>query len=239
VSLFLERVLYRIVDVALQQITARPLLYERWLLKNGLSTDEAKNARQAFETAPLRLMHGYAHDGAYFPCASLILGSETVAQDFLNEDAPPLDEDGEPYIDEDGNVVDPHARRWEYHWEWYIYVGHHDLCLYYYYLIRHLCVAARAVFQAAGIDEIVYGGAELAPDPRYLPADMWVRRFSVTARAMEEYTEAFGEGQFKTIEGMIVDAGEKIAAALSSEEAAEVEAVAKNITVGAPDEGDE
>jgi hypothetical protein len=164
--------------------------------------DEATRARDDFLEKPPEPCHGYARAGGTFPCWAILLGQESTTQDFLGEDASnleptfddqgTLDDEGEAYLDEDGNKLDMHVRRWGQHYDVYIYTNHPDKTLYHYYLCRQILVAARAGFQANGIEEITYTGAELAPDPRYLPENVFVRRFSIDCRSDQEYADRLG-----------------------------------------------
>jgi len=115
--------------------------------------------------------------GYVVPVIAVVLGSESTVLDYLGEDGSALDEEGEEYFDDEGNLVDAHVRRWEQRYDLYVYAEHPDEALYLYQLAKQIMVSGRGEFQAAGLDEITYSGAELAPDPRYMPSEMFTRRF--------------------------------------------------------------
>jgi hypothetical protein len=47
--------------------------------------------------------------------------------------------------------------------------------------------------QAKDIEEITYTGAELAPDTRYMPDNIFVRRFSIDCKSDQNYQDR-GDG---------------------------------------------
>jgi len=203
-SAFVERLIFTRLESQIQLLKDEPVLYERFLTGCGLDEEEVKYARERWEERPVTVVHGYARGETAFPVVALILGTESTVQDYLGEDAEMLDEEGEYYRDDNGNIVDPHIRRWEQRYDAWVYANHPDECLYLYQLIKHILVSGRREFQSEGLDEITYNGAELAPDPRYLPSDTFVRRFSITLRADEQYDEQFDELRITRATGMVV-----------------------------------
>ena len=128
-------------------------------------------------------------------------------QAYIGDDAVPLDEDGERFIDPDtGVVVDPKIRRVEYTHNVLCIADHPDVTLYYYSLLKRIVMSQRAVFIGADLDVPTLSGADLAPDPRYLPNDVFARSLSITVQGDECWTEAI-EGGFAatTVQGIAVD----------------------------------
>lgn len=205
--IFIERILYTVISDGLSELIADPELYEKFIL-GGLSysgmsqqdstraKDEASRARAAFEANPPTVVHGFARVDGVFPCFAIVLGGESTEQDYLGEDAMDsyLDEDERlVYLDEDGNRSDPHVRRWGHNFDIYTYADHPDLCLYYYYLAKQILVEAGHEFRAADLDEITLNGADMAPDMRYLPSGMFVRRLGMKLSSDQEYFGASRE----------------------------------------------
>lgn len=219
--IFIERIIYRELKAGLDAMIANPELYEQFILEGLTPEDatadeqaqaaaEAARARQAFEDNPPTVVHGYARIDGVFPCWAIVLGAESTDADFIGEDGmdsyldDPTDDDSrQVYRDYAGNRVDPHVRRWGHNYEIYIYVNHPDLCLYYYYLAKQLLAEARSSFQAEDLDEITYTGADLAPDTRYLPSGMFIRRFGIKMASDQVYNEKVrpGVGKATTIAG--------------------------------------
>ena len=209
---FVERIIYNQIKLGLQPFIDDPKLYEQFLLLGGLDADEALRAREYFVEHPPHLIMGYARDGGPFPAWALVLGSESVTQDYIGEDGTGRDDEGLLFMDDDGNVVDAHVRRMTKRYEIYIYTDHPDITIYYYQLLKHICMASRTAFQQADLDEMVYDGADLAPDERYLPSNVYVRRLGMTVRADEEYFEPLksGVGAGARVSGIAVDDGHSL-----------------------------
>ena len=238
--MFIERIIFQLVEEGIAWYAANPARYERFLIAGGLTETEAVAARQAFVDQPPTAIHGYARQGGPFPCLALVLGGENTAQDWVGEDVSPLGSDGEPCLDPETNEVgDYKGRRWEHRFDWFVYADHPDLTLYYYYLLRRIMVGLRSQLQAEGLDEITYQGAELAPDPRYMPSDMFTRRFSITLRADELYIERHqpGVGLGRSIRGLRTeDEGSPLSDALTAEQQAELAGVTYGVTTYTEDE---
>ncbi|MCU0912927.1 MAG: hypothetical protein MUC88_00015 [Planctomycetes bacterium] len=230
-SAFVERIIWERLHSQVEELKLEPVLYEKFLIGCGLPEEEAKIGRERWEERPVSVVHGYARGGTPFPVIALVLGQESTAQDYIGEDGEMLDEDGMPYLDDHGNVEDPHVRRWEQRYDAYVYADHPDECLYLYQLAKHILVSGRSVFQAEGLDEITYSGAELAPDPRYMPSEMFTRRFSITLRADEEYHDPIPQ-RGTTIRGMVVADDEPVVApGMTEAERTEAESVVRGVTV--------
>jgi len=244
--MFWERIIYnRLVD-GLQPYLDDPRKFKKFLTDNGLLEAEAEEARRYFagdavsdpvlEARPPHPIMGYARPGGPFPTWAVTLGNESTDQDYLGEDGSGRDDDGEIYIDpETGVPIDWKIRRWGHRYDVLTYVDHPDVCRYYYELCKHILVSGRSLFQSEDLDEITYQGAEMAPDPRYLPPNIFVRRFSISLRADQTYKDEVPEGSTATlgvglgrqIEAFIDDSGEPLSAELTD---AQLQAIAKIIS---------
>lgn len=211
--MFIERIIYRELSAGIDRMIAEPALYEKFILNglvyNGMSReklieakDEASRAKSVFEERPPTVIHGYARVDGVFPCYAITLGSELTDQEYLGEDAmgsyleDPTDEKSRLlYLDSDGNRIDPHIVRWTHNYDVYTYVDHPDLCLYYYYLARQILAEAHGAFLRDDLDNVDFNGAELAPDQRYLPSGMFVRRLGIKLASDQCFVEPREEGE--------------------------------------------
>ncbi len=210
--IFIERLIFRTLKAGLDEMIAYPEKFEAFILE-GLTPeeptaaeltqaeDEAARARTEFEAQPPNIIHGYARRDGVFPCWAIVLGGESTDTDFIGEDAmdsyledPEDDDTRQVYRDADGNREDPHIRRWGHNFEVYCYADHPDSTLYYYYLAKQLLAESRSAFQVEDLDEITYTGADLAPDPRYLPSGMFVRRLGMKMASDQVYVERLKPG---------------------------------------------
>jgi hypothetical protein len=195
----LERILYDIVKAGLDWFIAQPARFERWCVESLLLTEEeAEKLRIYFQGQPTasppvlakppHLVHGYARTGGPFPCVSLTLGSEDIATDYLNRDASLLDSEEEYYLDpESGEVVDPKIRRLRYTFNFMIHADHPDVCIVYYHLIKFILMSAHDTLEANDVEDLIFNGRDLAPDPRYLPDDLFTRLLTVTVEGDETW----------------------------------------------------
>lgn len=212
-----ERTIYRIIKSGLAVFTDRPSRFEKFLLTEvELDADEAAKGRLYFaggvldgETIPARpptLVHGYARQGGPFPCWALTLAGERRSTDYLNQDGAALDEDGDPFIDEDsGRVVDAKYRRVEYTMNILVITDHPDVTLWYYHLLKYILLAQMEVLEAAHLDDLDLSGADLAPDARYLPADMYARSLTLTVQTDETWSTEIAGGGGTRVSGIHVD----------------------------------
>ncbi len=210
--IFIERIIFRVLTAGLAEMIADPAKFEKFILDGltdeGSTTDEltaaqdeAARAREYFEANPPTVLHGYARVDGVFPCWCITLGGESTDQDWLGQDDydsylldPEDDESRVLCTDDDGNRVDPKTRRWGHNFEVWTYVDHPDLCLYFYYLAKQLLAEGFSSFQAVDLDEITYTGADMAPDTRYLPSGMFVRKLAMKTSSDQHYIERLRPG---------------------------------------------
>jgi len=220
-----ERVLFSVIKTGLDWFKAKPERFERWLRDecDELSDEEIAHALlyfaggttadgEAVEARPPALIHGYARTGGPFPCWALVLGAEKIFTNYLGDDASLLDSDGEyTYDPETGKIVDPKIRRMQYTFNVLVHVDHPDVCSYYYHLLKFIVSSSDDVLRARDVDELDFSGQDLAPDPRYLPSDLFTRLFQIVVVADETWAEApWSEFQPiepgpKTLTGMHLD----------------------------------
>jgi hypothetical protein len=214
-----ERILYDVVGAGLDWYRADAARFERFLLNDlRLDADEAARARGYFEgdaTAdpvvdprPPTLIHGFARTGGPFPCIALVLGRERIAQDYLGRDAPMLDSDEEKFQDpETGAWIDPKARRMAYTFQFHVYAGHPDVTVYYYQLLKKVIMSQLDVLEDNDVEDLEFEGNDLAPDPRYLPSDVFGRMLSVTVNGDELWAEEIEGGYGTQVDGLHVADG--------------------------------
>lgn len=214
-----ERELFEVILAGLEWYKEKPSRFERFLLEDQeLSEEEAAQGRLYFgggtdpdgneiEARPPTLIHGYARTGGPFPCWALTLGAEKIHTDYLGKDASFLDSDGEHFIDtETGNVVDPKVRRMQYTFNILVHAEHPDVCVYYYHLLKQIVMSSEAALEARDVEDLEFSGQDMAPDPRYLPSDVFTRLFQVIVQGDETWGErVFPTPGPKTLTGLHID----------------------------------
>jgi len=174
--------------------------YKSFLINEvGLDDDEAERARvhfsggtydgETFEARPPTLTHGYPRSGGPFPQWALTLSAESPVEHFLGDDALPYDEEGNPIEDDDGVPAESKIRRVKYTYSFLVIVDHPDLVLYHYHLLKHLLLRRTRWLVSRDLDDLEISGQDLAPDPRYLPSDVFVRVLSLSVETDECWVE--------------------------------------------------
>lgn len=179
--------------------------YKAFLIKNvELSEDEAEKARvffaggtyngETFEAQPPKLTHGYPRQGGPWPQWALTLGGEQEVEHYLGDDGEPLDEEGNAYFDEDGVPAESKVKRVRYTYNFLVIVDHPDLTLYHYHLLKHLLLRRTRYLIKNDLDNLQLSGADMAPDPRYLPHDVFARVLTVMVDTDECWVEPLDGG---------------------------------------------
>ena len=201
-----ERTLFGVIRDGLTYFTEdEGARFERWLRDYmNLEPAEAAKGRIYFaggttpdgdlvEARPPTLVHGYPRTGGPFPCWALTLGSERESATWIGDDTQFLDSNGEAYYDPDtGAAMDPQSRRVEYSFSILVIADHPDVTIWYYHLLKQVILRNHDVLIARDIDELQLSGADLAPDPRYLPNDVFARQLSVSVQCDEPWYTPLG-----------------------------------------------
>jgi hypothetical protein len=196
----IERQIASVVKTELERLKADPRLIEDLFVEeHGLAREEAQKIRLYFEggTAadgtdleadPPIFVHGYPTVQGPFPCWAMTLGGERIHTDYLGRDAAFLDSDGETFYDVRTNkVVDPKARRFQYTFDFLVISRHADITVAYYQLLKRILLSQEAALILDDADELEISGADMAPDPRYLPADVFARVLQLTTYGEENW----------------------------------------------------
>jgi hypothetical protein len=202
-----------------------PDALERWALDSlELTAAEAAKLRLYFaggtnsdgdtiEAQPPILVHGYPRVDGPFPCWALTLGAETIEQDYLGKDAPFLDSEGELHFDaRSGDVVDPKVRRLQYRYEILIITDHPDITVYYYHLLKLILMAGQRDLEASNVEDMGLSGADMVPDPRYLPPGVFARILTVIVSGDETWCESLRGAYARSISIALDDTGEGVTA---------------------------
>jgi hypothetical protein len=164
-------------------ITATPDILDDVL--SGLSADDLTACKGYWGTNPLTIVSGYARAEGPFPVCAVTLSQETILQDYVG-----LGE--EAYIDvlgsgdRDGRAF---KRRISGVYGLHLYAEHPDVCAWYYRIVRRILNVGAARLIAAGLHDPVMQGAELVPDPRYSPDQLFMRRVNLTVEYEEVWTD--------------------------------------------------
>lgn len=235
--MFIERIIYRILTNEIEAFKSDPAAFEAFIYSGTKSTDEAAKARAYFELHPPTVIHGFPRTDSVFPCIAIVLAGEGIAQDYIGEDAYNTDENGMMFLDSDGMAMDMHVRRWNHNFDALIYADHPDICLYYYNLARQILMAGKNEFIRNDYDQVSFTGADLAPDPRYSPEFLFLRRLGISLQSDLTYsTKENSFYQSYRMQGIGVDPGEPLSSALTPAQANEITQLERGVTTFLPED---
>ena len=202
--MMLERILHATLTDGIAWYAADTRRYERFLIERcGIEADEAAKARAYFGSSDgvPKVNIGYARGVGPFPCFAIILAADNFKQTYLGNDQGPgwqalsqeerdeLDDQGLGAEFKDEDRADAEGRAWTINarYEVWIYaLDNPDICLYYYYLARQIILKWIDEALQGPIESLDLGGGDMAPDPRYMPENMFIRRLAITC----QYTES-------------------------------------------------
>lgn len=163
-------------------ISANPTLLDDILV--DLSANDLASIKAYWADHEPSVLSGYARSEGPFPCIAVTLVSEDIAQDYvgIGQEArflgtPPA-KDGTKY-----------KRRITGTFGVMIYAEHPDIVACYYRVARRILNVGVWRMLEGGLNEPVISGADLMPDPRYAPDNLFVRRLNVTVEYEETWTD--------------------------------------------------
>lgn len=176
-----ERIILSAMKTGVAAISANVDLLDSILAT--LDAPELQKAKDYWTQHPPTVLMGYPRESSPFPCYALTLSSDDNLQDYVG-----LSEEALIGMDDEkeGNVL---HRRITGRFTVFIYTEHPDTCAWYYRVLRRVMNVAVQRLIKAGLEEPVLGGADLAPDPRYTPENLYVRRLTLQVEYLEEWTD--------------------------------------------------
>lgn len=179
----IERLIYTALTQGIETITEDPYRIDQIFQKeHGLTETETEKIRGYFLEKPPKVIHGYARSDSDFPLFAITLGAENVTQQLVGDEGGMVTTLGDPdfgadervmFFDETFNIL--------------IYAQNPDVCLYYYQLCKVFLFLNLDFFKSCGLYNIRFSGSDMAPDPAWVPAGLFLRRF--TMQASEEYKQ--------------------------------------------------
>ena len=138
---------------------------------------------------PPTVVSGYARAEGPFPCWAVTLTSEEITQDYVGvgQQATFL---GGPPPTTDCKTGTEFKRRVTGTYGITIYAEHPDVCACYYRVARKIMNVGMWRLLEGGLNEPTLSGADLAPDPRYSPENLFVRRLTVSTEYEEVWVDS-------------------------------------------------
>lgn len=171
----IQRFLYTALKAGLASIQEDLTLLEDIFEIYDLPESEVDAIKTWFQKVPPTVKHQYARTDDTFPLVSIVLAQEGENQTFIGNDAYAFDAD-----DEIDNSIDLYSSIWQHSFDILCYSEHPDGTAYLYEVVKSVFLIAD--LQQYGLFEFRFSGQDLAPDPRFVPEHLFVRRFSITAQ---------------------------------------------------------
>jgi hypothetical protein len=87
-----------------------------------------------------------------------------------------------------------------------VITDHPDVTVWYYHLLKQIVMSQQAALEALDVEELTFTGADMAPDPRFLPDNMYGRIFQITVQGDEGWEQVMSRGTM--LSGIAVDSGD-------------------------------
>lgn len=162
----IERFFYTVIKEGMAKLRDRPSLIDYLFDQYDLGDTEIAAIKKAMVDLHPTVKHQYARLDDTFPVISIVLTGEDESDHVIGDYA--MQED-------DGTEV--YTSFWKHRYDFLIYTENPDHTLYLYEMTKAIVIAQD--LGAAGIFETHFSGGDVAPDPRYVPEHLFVRRFSV------------------------------------------------------------
>lgn len=214
--MIVERKIYTIIKEGIEWFKADPNRVYEFLVKRAeLEPEEARKVQDYFSMdpddpdhwgGPPTVMHGYPRYPGPLPCYCLVLMDDGIKNKFLGDDGGTIGDEEEKWTDLDGEDALPQVKYSSYRFEIGVYVyDNPDICVYYYHLLRFMLFDRAESFHELGISNVEFTGRDVAPDPKYLPENIWARVTSLTVETEEWASDA--KGPATSVSGLTVGDG--------------------------------
>jgi hypothetical protein len=170
----IQRFIFRALKQGIDAITADPSLLEIIFENFELEEGEVDSIIQKWESAPPHVRHGFARSDDTFPLFAVVLVDEHEAETVLSDDGGIVEDPEDPLFGADVRVS-----FWEHNYNILVYSDHPDVTLYWYEVAKSIMLEAG--FFNVGIYDLLLSGADIEPDPNYIPSHLFVRYLSVKA----------------------------------------------------------
>lgn len=168
----IQRFLYTALTNGLAAIAAKPeLLDDLFSDQLGLSAGEVVAIKTYFVAHAPAVRHGYARSDFPMPVYAITLQSEGEKDLMIGDDGGVVD----PEFDAELGNNDIRSALWHHNYGILCYSQHPDATTYMYEVAKSIILASGPYFVAQGIWGIRVSGADLRPDPKYLPEHLFAR----------------------------------------------------------------
>ena len=167
----IHRYLHSILTTGVTNITDDPTLLDDLFEANyGLEATEVDAVKEYWAEKPLNVVNGFARRDSDFPLIAITLASEQETQHFLGDSAGQEEDPEDEFYQ-----YDIESAIWGHVYRLLIYTDHPDVTAWYYEIVKTILLSGLNILTGEGCFEYRMNGAELAPDPRYIPEHLYGR----------------------------------------------------------------
>ncbi|MFA4944444.1 MAG: hypothetical protein WC789_07060 [Lentisphaeria bacterium] len=168
----------------------------------ALPVEEVESIRTYLQSHTLRVVNGYPRVDVNPPLVAIILSQEGEDEHFLGYLAGMVDEDGDPAM----RGAEVQGSSWKHTFQLPVVTEHPDVTAAYYEALKTVLIAGIPTLVEGGCWGFQLSGAELAPDPRYIPEGLFVRQLTLSLNAPFLYfNRASALGKAFQVSGLHVD----------------------------------
>ena len=175
-----EQAIRHVLNLGVAAITSSTALIDDIL--PSLAADDLAACKGYWATNPLTIVSGFARSEGPFPCCAITLASEAIIEDYVGAGQ-------HHFLDGNTRSGNEFKRRVTGTYSLHIYAEHPDVCQWYYRIVRRILNVGIDRLIKQGLMEPTLQGAELQPDPRYTPDQVFIRRLNITAEYEEVWTD--------------------------------------------------
>lgn len=199
----IERILFNAIQNGIERLTADPSIIEDMFVEiHGLEASEAAKIRAHWEEHIPDLHHGYARTDSDFPGFFIVLTGENEAQHWLGEEPAQFLDD--PADNRYGAPIN--GSIWKSNFNVLVYAQNPDECLYYYQILKFILIQQDAYLKECGLLFVHYNGGDMAPDQSWMPAGLFLRRFTLDVQSEYNQITPDGVGRAWKVAGIHIDA---------------------------------
>jgi len=198
----IQRFLFTVLKDGVEQITADPeIIDDLFNDVYGLTEEEATAIKTFWASKPPKVIHGYAPRDIDVPVFSIVLDNERESDTWLAND---IGQEEDP--DSPDYRADIKGSIWQHQYSVLVYTEHPDVTLYYYELAKSIILSGNDFFVDQGLFEIDLSGADMAPDERYIPQNLFARKLTFSCkRVFKRLLRGSQIGKATSVSGIHID----------------------------------
>jgi hypothetical protein len=198
----IQRYLYQALTAGLDYFRQNPDAFTALFGDNyGFSDTEISAIRTFFSTKPPKVLHGYARMDQAPPFYAIVLADEREADFVIGDEAGIIGDEEDPDFGSDQFTA-----LWNHVYHILCITEHPEATQYLYEVAKLIILEAKPTFIPEGIYDSQVSGAELLPDPRFIPEHWFARQITFSCkREFLTVKKGSGAGRAWKVAGIHVD----------------------------------